>query len=270
MPATSDTLAAAADAGGSRAYWALSDSLTLIGRSVRHSLRSIDALATAVMLPVLILLLFVEVFGGAIATGQDYVDYVVPGIILLCAGYGSATTAISVNEDMTTGVVDRFRSLPIVSSALLTGHVIATVLRNVLSTVIVVAVALLIGFRPSATPAQWLAVAGLLLLFMCAISWLAACFGLLARNAEAAGAFSFFIMFLPYLSSAFVPVDTMPAGLQAVAERQPITPLVDTLRGLLTGTPIGSDAAVAVAWCGGGIVLGAVTAAWLYRRRVDA
>jgi ABC-2 type transport system permease protein len=259
------------DAGGSRAYWALSDSLTLIGRSVRHSVRSVDALATSVLLPVLMMLLFVEVFGGAISTGgQDYVDYVVPGIMLLCAGYGSATAAVSVNQDMTTGVVDRFRSLPIVSSALLTGHVLATVLRNVVSTVIVIAVALLVGFRPSASPLEWLAVAGLLLLFMCAISWLAACFGLLARSAESAGAFSFAIMFLPYLSSAFVPVETMPAGLRAVAGHQPITPLVDTLRGLLTGTPIGSDAAVAVAWCVGGIVVGSVTAARLYRRRTAA
>jgi ABC-2 type transport system permease protein len=256
---------------GSSLYWALSDSLTLIGRSVRHSLRSVDALATAVLLPVLILLLFVEVFGGAIQTGgQAYVDYVVPGIILLCAGYGSAMTAVSVNQDMTTGVVDRFRSLPIVSSALLTGHVIATVLRNVVSTVLVIGVALLVGFRPTASALDWLAVAGLLLLFMCAISWLAACFGLLARSAESAGAFSFAIMFLPYLSSAFVPVDTMSAGLRAIAGHQPITPLVDTLRGLTTGTPIGSDALVAVCWCAGGIVVGAATAAWLYRRRTNA
>lgn len=254
----------------SAAYWALSDSLTLIGRSVRHSLRSVDALATAVILPVLLLLLFVYVFGGAIDTAGDYVDFVVPGIVLLCAGYGSAATSVSVNDDMTTGVVDRFRSLPIVSSALLTGHVIATVLRNVASMLIVFAVALLIGFDPTASALDWLAAAGLLLLFMTAISWIAACFGLLARSAESAGAFAFLIMFLPYLSSAFVPPETMPAGLRAVAEPQPITPIVDTLRGLMTGTPIGSDAIVAVAWCSGGIALGCAGAAWLYRRRVTA
>ena len=250
------------------AHWALSDSLTLIGRSIRHSLRSVDALATAVILPVLLLLLFVYLFGGAIDTPGDYVDFVVPGIVLLCAGYGSAATSVSVNDDMTTGVVDRFRSLPIVSSALLTGHVIATVLRNVASMLIVFAVALLIGFDPTASALDWLAAAGLLLLFMTAVSWIAACFGLLARSAESAGAFAFLIMFLPYLSSAFVPPQTMPAGLRAVAEHQPITPIVDTLRGLMTGTPIGGDALTAVAWCSGAIVLGCAAAAWLYRRRV--
>src|ERR1700704_3320488 len=144
------------------AYWAASDSLTLIGRSVRHSARSIDAVMVAVLLPVMILLLFVYVFGGALDVGGRYVDYVVPGIILLCAGYGSATTAVSVNQDMTTGVIDRFRSLPIVSSGVLTGHVVASVLRNLLSTVIVLGVALLIGFHPRAGVLDWLGVAGVL------------------------------------------------------------------------------------------------------------
>lgn len=250
-----------------RAWWALSDSLTLIGRSVRHSLRSVDALVVAIALPVMLLLLFTQVFGGAIQTGGDYVDFVVPGIVLLCAGYGSAATAVTVCEDMTQGVVDRFRSLPIVSSALLTGHVVATVLRNLVSTVLVVLVALLLGFAPDATVAQWLAAAGLLLLWMLAVAWLAACFGLLARDPEAAGAFAFVVMFLPYLSSAFVPVDTMGSGLRVFAEHQPVTPLVDTLRALLTGAP-GGDATAAVLWCAGGIALGCTGAAWLYRRRV--
>jgi len=254
---------------GERAYWAASDSLTLIGRSVRHSLRSVDALFVAIALPVLLLLLFVYVFGGAIDTrgGGDYVDFVVPGIVLLCAGFGSAGTAVSVNADLAAGVVDRFRSLPIVSSALLTGHVIATVLRNVVSTALVLAVALVAGFRPDATAAEWLAAGALLLLWMLAVAWLAACFGLIARDPEAAGAFSFVVMFLPYVSSAFVPVATMPAGPRAFAEHQPVTALVDTLRALLTGAP-GGDALAAVAWCGGAIALGCTGAAWLYRRRV--
>jgi ABC-2 type transport system permease protein len=252
-----------------RAHWALSDSLTLIGRSVRHSLRSVDALTIAIALPVLLLLLFVYVFGGAIDTrgGGDYVDFVVPGIVLLCAGFGSAGTAVSVNADLTNGVVDRFRSLPIVSSALLTGHVIATVLRNLVSTSLVIGVALLAGFRPDATIAEWLAAGGLLVLWMLAIAWLAACFGLVARDPEAAGAFAFFVMFLPYVSSAFVPIATMPAGPRAFAEHQPVTALADTLRALLTGTP-GGDALAAVLWCAGAIVAGCAGAAWLYRRRV--
>ena len=251
-----------------RAYWAASDSLTLVGRSVRHSLRSVDALTVAIALPVMLLLLFVYVFGGAIDTrgGGDYVDFVVPGIVLLCAGFGSAAAAVSVNDDMTTGVVDRFRSLPIVSSALVGGHVLATVLRNLVSTALVLCVALLAGFRPDATPLEWIAACGLLVLWMLAIAWIAACFGLIAKDAEAAGAFSFFVMFLPYVSSAFVPVATMPAGPRAFAEHQPVTALADTLRALLTGTP-GGDALAAVLWCGGAIVVGCAGAAWLYRRR---
>jgi ABC-2 type transport system permease protein len=249
-----------------RLYWAASDSLTMIGRSIRHSVRSVDALMVAVILPVVILLMFVYVFGGAIDAGGRYLDYVVPGIVLLCAGFGSASTAIGVCLDMTTGVIDRFRSLNIARSAVLTGHVAGSVLRNAFSTTLVLGVALLIGFRPSAGVGEWLGVLGLLLLFMTAISWLAACFGLLARSVEAAGAFSFAVMFLPYASSAFVPTDTMPAALQAVAEHQPVTPIVDTLRGLLTGAP-GGDATTALAWCIGLTVAGWAAAALLYRRR---
>jgi ABC-2 type transport system permease protein len=244
----------------------MSDSLVFVGRSVRHSVRSVDAVMVAVLLPVLILLLFVYVFGGAIDTAGSYVDYVVPGIILLCAGYGSATTALSVNQDMTTGVIDRFRSLPIASSGVLTGHVVASVLRNLLSTVLVLAVALLIGFHPHASALDWLGVAGILLAFMTAISWIAACFGLLAKSPEGAGAFSFVIMFTPYVSSAFVPTDTMPGALEWIGDRQPVTPIVETLRGLMLGTPIGSHAITALAWCAGLAAIGIVSAGVLFRR----
>jgi ABC-2 type transport system permease protein len=248
--------------------WIISDTLTLIGRSVRHSIRSIDALMTAVTLPVLLLLLFVYVFGGAIQTGGGpYVDYVVPGIILLCAGFGSATTAVSVNQDMATGMVDRIRSLPIAGTALLTGHVVASVLRNAASTVIVIGIALAIGFDAGGDPLDWLGVAALLALFMTAISWLAAAFGLLARSAEAAGAFSFVVMFLPYLSSAFVPPATMPAGLQGIAEHQPVTPVVETLRALMSGGDADGHAAAAVLWCAGLAVVGCAAATALFRRR---
>ena len=244
----------------------MADSLVFVGRSVRHSVRSVDAVMVAVLLPVLLLLLFVYVFGGAIDTAGDYVDYVVPGIILLCAGYGSATTSLSVNQDMTTGVIDRFRSLPIASSGVLTGHVVASVLRNLVSTALVLAVALLIGFHPHASALEWLGVAGILLAFMTAISWVAACFGLLAKSPEGAGAFSFVIMFTPYLSSAFVPTDTMPGALEWIGDRQPITPIVETLRGLMLGTPIGSHAVTALAWCAGLAAVGIVSAGVLFRR----
>jgi ABC-2 type transport system permease protein len=167
---------------------------------------------------------------------------------------------------LTTGVIDRFRSLPIAGAAPLTGHVIASILRNVVSTVLVLAVALLIGFDPTASVLDWLGVLGLLLAFMAAISWLAAAFGLLARSAEAAGAFSFIVLFLPYVSSAFVPPESMPAALEAIARHQPVTPIVETLRALMLGTG-GGDALVAVAWCAGFATVGCVSAALLFLRR---
>jgi ABC-2 type transport system permease protein len=246
-------------------YWAINDSLTLIGRSARHSIRSIDSLITSVALPVMLLLLFVYVFGGAIHTGTDYIDYVVPGIILLCAGFSSASTSVGVCHDMTTGAIDRFRSLPIVSSAVLTGHVVAGILRNLVSTVLVLGLALALGFHPHAGVLDWLGVLGTLLVFMAAISWLAAAFGLIARSVEAAGAFSFIVMFLPYVSSAFVPTGTMPAGLRTVAAHQPITPIVETLRGLMTGGP--THTPTALAWCAGGIAIGCAAAVALFRRQ---
>jgi len=252
-----------------RHSWAdpLRDSRIFIVRSTRHSLRSIDAMVTSIALPVVILLLFVYVFGGALSPSGGYVDYVVPGIVLLCAGFGSSTTAIKVNEDMTNGVIDRFRSMPITGTAVLTGHVVASVVRNLASTVVVLGVAFLVGFRPHGDVLAWLAAAGVLTLYMAAISWLAASFGLVARSAEGAGAFSFFIMFLPYLSSAFVPTDTMPVVLRGVADHQPVTPIIETLRGLMMGTPVGNDWIVALAWCLGGILLGWSGAAALFSRR---
>jgi ABC-2 type transport system permease protein len=245
----------------------MTESLTFVGRSLRHSVRSLDALLTAVLLPVVILLMFVYVFGGAIQADGRYVDYVVPGIIVLCAGFGSASTAVAVALDMTTGVIDRFRSLPISGGAVLTGHVAASVARNLVSTALVVAVALAAGFRPVADPARWLAAAGLLIALMVAISWLAACFGLLVRSVEAASGLAFVAAFAPYLSSAFVPAETMPAGLQWIAEHQPVTPIVDTVRALSLGTPVGNEALVALAWCVAGALLGRVAAAYMFRRR---
>jgi ABC-2 type transport system permease protein len=241
-------------------------SMTFVGRSLRHSVRSIDSLLTAIMLPIAILLMFVYVFGGAIQTDGRYVDYVVPGIIVLCAGFGSAGTAMAVALDMTTGVIDRFRTLPIASAAVITGHVTASVARNAVSTALVIGVALIAGFRPVADPGRWLAAAGLLLALIIAISWLAACFGLLAKSVETANAITFVVAFAPYVSSAFVPADSMPGGLSWVAEHQPVTPIVDTLRDLTLGGQVGSEAVVALAWCIAGAVIGRVVAGLLFRR----
>lgn len=247
--------------------YALADSRVMIVRSLRHTARNIDVMLTAVLLPVVLMLMFVYVFGGAMQTGTDYVNYVVPGIILLCAGFGAASTALAVAGDLEHGIVNRFRSMPIASSAVLVGHVVASVARNLLATALVIGVALAVGWRPTGTPSEWVAAIGIVVLFILAISWLAAGFGLLLRTVEAANAFTFVLLFLPYVSSAFVPTSTMPQALHGFAEHQPVTPVIETLRGLWMGTPIGDDAALAVAWCSGILVLSYTWAAWLFRRR---
>jgi len=245
----------------------LADTATLIGRSIRLTRRDADTLLMSIVLPVMLMLLFVFVFGGAITTGTEYVTYVVPGIILLCVGYGASTTAMSVAKDMHEGMIDRLQTLPIRSSSVLTGHVVASVARNALAAVVVFAVAFACGFRPTASAPEWLAAAGLLLLYVLALSWLAAALGLLGGSVESAGFMSFFMLFLPYLSSAFVPTDTMPGALRAISENQPVTPVIETVRGLLTGTAIGSSAAWAVLWSAGLLVVAFVGAALLFRCR---
>lgn len=254
---------AAAPVGG----WALQDTLAMIGRSLRRSLRTPDTLIMGIALPVILMLLFVYVFGGAIQTGQAaYVDYVVPGIILLCAGYGAATTAVSVASDMTDGLMNRFRTLPVRPVAALTGHVVESVVRNAVSTALVVGVAYAAGFRPTAGLAEWLAVAGLVALYVLALTWVAVAIGIVASGPEAANGFTFAIMFLPYVSSAFVPPESMPRVLEVVATYQPVTPVTDTVRAWLIGAP-GGQPLVALAWCGGLLVVARLVAAWLFRRR---
>ena len=203
------------------------------------------------MLPVLMMVIFVELFGGAIQTGGKYVTYVVPGVLVLCTGFGSAITAVSVCQDVSGGIVDRFRAMNIRGAAVLGGHVVSSIARNTASTVLVIAVAFALGFRPHTDVPRWLAAVGMLLAFVTAISWLAAAIGLLARSTEAANGTTFFVMFIPYASSAFVPVHTMPHWLQGFAQHQPITPLTEALRSLLLGTPVGSNAWIALAWCTG-------------------
>ncbi|SNS86845.1 ABC-2 type transport system permease protein [Asanoa hainanensis] len=249
------------------AYWAIDNSFAMIGRSLRISARNVEALLMAVMLPIMLMLIFVYIFGGAINSGTAYVNYVVPGIIILCAGFGASTTAVSVTHDMVGGLIDRIRSMPVASSAVLTGHVVASVVRNLVAMALVIGVGLLIGWRPAAGVADWLAAIGFLALFMLSISWLAACLGLLVRTVDAAGGATFAITFLPYVSSAFVPVDTLPTWLRGVAEHQPITPIVETTRGLLMGTPIGSSWWIALLWFGGITLVAFTWAAVLFRRR---
>jgi len=239
----------------------------MAARCLRLSRRNVESLLTSVLLPILLMLIFVYLFGGAIQTGTAYVTYVVPGVILLCAGFGSAQTAVNVSLDMAGGTVDRFRSLNIGGTSVLIGHVVASVARNVVSTVVVFGVAFLIGFRPHAGPAAWLAAAAILLLFVAAISALSAAIGLLARTPDAANGFVFLVMFLPYASSAFVPVATMPSWLHGFAGNQPVTPVIESLRGLLLGHPVGADPWRAVAWCAAILVGSAAASALLFRRR---
>lgn len=245
---------------------ALTTQLTFIGRSLRRSFRNPDELIMAIALPVLLMLLFTYVFGGAIASDGQYVDYVVPGVILLCAGFGAASTAVAVTSDMTNGVINRFRTMPVYSSMVIGGHVVASLVRNLLATGIVFVVALLIGFRPTAGPVEWLGVIALVSAYILAITTLFAAIGLLASSAAAANNYAFGVQFLPYLSSAFVPVATMPAWLRPVAEYQPVTPITETLRSLLFEQPV-TDGWLAVGWCLLILIASTIWVTWLFPRR---
>lgn len=259
--------------------YALADSRVMIARCVRRSLRNPEAFFTALMLPIVLMLLFVYVFGGALDraldSGSGYADYVVPGLIVLCAGFGAGTTAVAVATDMTNGIVDRFRSMPISSPSILVGHIAASLARNLIATALVIAVGYGIGWRPTASAAGWLAAAGMIVLFILALSWLAAAVGLLAGSAEAANSVSFILVFIPYASTAFVPAGTMPGWLRAFAVHQPFTPIVETMRGLWightsTGTPVSQDAWLAIMYCVIILAVSAAAASWLFRHRTAA
>ncbi|MDP5313598.1 ABC transporter permease [Streptomyces poriferorum] len=243
---------------------------TMAGRSLRISRRNTDALITSLMLPVMLMLIFVYFFGGAIDTGvphSSYVTYVVPGVLLLCAGFGSASTAVAVSEDMKSGIIDRFRSLDIGGATVLAGHVAASTARNLISTTVVLGVALLIGFRPTATPTGWLTALAVLVAYIVALSWLSAAIGLLAKTPEAAGGFTFLMSFLPYPSSAFVPVDSMPSWLHGFADHQPITPAIESLRALLLNQPAGNAPCIALTWAGGLLLVAIGLSGVLFRVR---
>jgi ABC-2 type transport system permease protein len=238
-----------------------------VGRSLKHSLRDGESLLMAIMLPVMLMLLFTYVFGGAIDPTGGYVDYVVPGIILLCAGFGASSTAVYVASDMKAGIIDRFRTMPVRANAVLTGHVVASLARNLVATGLVVCVALLVGFRPTADVWGWLGALGMIALWILAITYLFAAIGLASKSPEGANAYGFIILFLPYLSSAFVPVESMPDWLEWVAENQPVTPIIETIRGLLMGTPMDGQTWWGIGWCLGILLVAFVWGGWLFRRK---
>jgi ABC-2 type transport system permease protein len=225
------------------------DTLVMFRRCVRHTLRSRDTLIISLLMPILVMLLFTYVFGGAIDVGGPYLDYVVPGIMLLCTGFGSSITATAVSTDMTRGSIDRFRTLPMFRQAVLAGHVAEGVMRNLAAIAIAVSVAIALGYRPQAGLLGWVAALTVITLFVTAISWIAVALGLVAKNPEAAGGLTYAIMFIPYISSAFVQTTTMPHWLRGFADYQPATPIIETVRGLLNSTGTGQHAPLAIIWC---------------------
>jgi ABC-2 type transport system permease protein len=247
-----------------------SDTTVLLGRSLNHVKRSVDTIITTAVTPVAIMLLFVYVFGGAIKSGSaSYVNYMLPGILLITIASGISFTAFRLFTDMQSGIFERFQSLPIARSGVIWAHVLTSLIANLISLVLVVGVALLIGFRSGAGVLDWLAVAGILILFTLALTWMAVIPGLTANTVAGASAFSYPLIFLPFLSSAFVPTDTMPGPVRWFAEHQPVTSIVNSIRNLFAGQPGGSDIWIALAWCVGILIVAYVFAMVIYRRRIS-
>ncbi|WP_137990783.1 ABC transporter permease [Streptomyces vilmorinianum] len=248
--------------------YAISDSRTMLRRNLKHALRYPAMTFSTVAMPVMMLLLFTYAFGGALGTGISgaptgggaYIDYVAPGIILMTATSGAVATAVGVCVDMTEGIVNRFRTMSISRAAFLTGHVVGSVIQTLVAIALVIGVALAIGFRPDASPVEWVAALGLLALLSLALTWLAAGMGLVAKTPESASNTPLPLTFLPFLGSAIVPTDSMPTGLRWFAEYQPFTPAIETLRGLLMGTGIGNSGYITLAWCVGLTLVGYVWA----------
>jgi len=245
-----------------------SDMGVMLGRSMRHVFRSMDTIITVCIIPIAMMLLFVYVFGGAIQTESDnYVNYLLPGILLMAIASGISYTAYRLFLDKRSGIIERFRSMPISRSAVLWGHVLTSVVSNVISVVVIILVALLMGFRSSAGVLPWLAVAGILVLFTLALTWVAVIPGLTAKSVEGASGFSYPLIFLPFISSAFVPTESMPRVVRAFAENQPVTSIVESIRTLLSGQPLGNDIWVALAWCLGILIVAYLFAVRVYKRK---
>jgi len=248
---------------------ALKQTSILLGRSMRHILRSPDTIVTVAIMPIAMMLLFVYVFGGAIKTDSDnYVNYLLPGILLIAIASGVSYTAFRIFSDMQKGILSRFNSMPINRSAILWGHVLTSIISNVISVAIIFLVALLMGFRSGASVVEWLGVVGILLLFTFALTWLAVIPGLKAKTIDGASAFSYPLIFLPFISSAFVPTDTMPSLVRVFAENQPVTSIVDAIRALLNSGSVGSELWIALSWCVALTVIAYFFALRTYKRLV--
>lgn len=257
--------------------YALSDSATMLRRNLRHMIRYPSVTVLLVGMPIVLLLLFVYVFGGTLGAGLGdpdggrgaYIDYVAPGILLMTVASAAQGTAISVATDMTEGIIARFRTMAIARVSVLTGHVIGSMIQTLISLVLVVGVAVLIGFRPTAGLGEWVAATAVLAMFTFALTWLSVAFGLVSKSVETASNLPMVLILLPFLGSGFVPTDSMPAGLRWFAEYQPFSPVIETIRGLLLGQPVGSSAVLAVGWSAGIALFGYLWAKRLFNRRVN-
>src|SRR5499427_10298379 len=247
----------------------IGDAAVLTGRSLRHIARSADTIITTTIMPIAFMLLFVYVFGGAIKSGStSYVDYLLPGILLITIASGIAYTAFRLFLDMKSGIFERFQSMPIARSSVLWAHVLTSLAASLVSVVVVVGVALLMGFRSGAGVLAWLAIAGILILFTLALTWLAVIAGLSAKSIDGASAFSYPLIFLPFISSAFVATATMPGPVRAFADNQPVTPIVNTIRDLYTQQPISTEIWTALAWCTGILIVAYALAMATYHRKI--
>ena len=247
----------------------LGDTVTLTGRSLRHILRSPDTIITTAVMPIAFMLLFTYVLGGAIQAGAgSYIDYLLPGILLITVASGISYTAYRLFVDLQVGIFERFHSMPIARSAVLWAHVLTSLIANLVSLVVVTLIALAMGFRSGAGPLGWLAIAGILVLFTLALTWIAVIPGLTAKSVDGASAFAYPLILLPLVSSAFVPTASMPGPVRWFAEHQPVTSIVDSIRRLFGGQPVGGDIWIALAWCLGILVVAYAVAMGAYRRRI--
>jgi len=246
-----------------------SDMVVMLGRSMRHILRSMDTILTVTITPITMMLLFVYVFGGAIQTGTiNYVNYLLPGILLIAIASGISYTAYRLFLDLQRGILERFHSMPIARSSVLWGHVLTSLVSNTISVIVIILVALIMGFHSPAGVLSWLAVAGILALFTLALTWIALIAGLSAKSVDGVSAFSYPLIFLPFISSAFVPTNSMRPVVRAFAENQPVTSIVETIRALLSNQPVGNQIWVALAWCVGIMVVAYIFAMRVYNKRV--
>lgn len=245
----------------------LADSATMVRRNIRHTVRNPVALFNGIVMPLFVMLLMVYVLGGAFDIGVRYVDYATPGLIMMTIGYGISATAAAVNSDMTSGAINRLKVMDVSRAAILNAHVVVTTLRSLVAVAVIIAAAVLLGFRSGASVVQWLGVVGMILLTIVAIGWLTVAFGLAAKTSENAAFAVVPLILLPFLSSAFVPADKMGPGVRQFAEYQPFTPIIETMRGLLNGTPSAVSAMTAIAWCVGMTLVGYLWARGTFTKR---